>query len=73
MKYFHLNKKWIFLKVKKLLERIVTPLIFTIKRFLQLDPVLVDEIAVVFAVPESGVSHQADDVCLQIESQFCVW
>lgn len=34
----------------------------TIKRFLQLDPVPVDEVAVVFSVPETGVALQLSDI-----------
>lgn len=37
----------------------------TIKRLVQLNPVFVDEVAVVFAVPESCVSHQLSHSCLK--------
>lgn len=37
----------------------------TIKRFLQLDPVLVDEVAVVFSMPEASVPLQLTDTGLK--------
>lgn len=46
---------------------------FTIKRFVQLDPVLVHEVTVIFAVPEPRVPHQTDNISLLVLSWFCVW
>lgn len=40
--------------------------VLTVERFVQLDPVLMHKVAIVLAMPEACVSHQPDDVCLEI-------
>lgn len=46
-------------------------LTLTIKRFVELDPVFVDKVAVVFSMPEAGIAKEPHNICLCVLSSCC--
>lgn len=49
-----------------------TTMVLTSKRFIELNPVFEDEIAVVFSMPESGFPMELSHTCLYTSEGGCV-
>lgn len=61
----HLHTCWMLTSKKRKYKQPSSTMVLTSKRFIQLDPVFEDEIAVVLSMPESRFPMELSHACLQ--------